>query len=200
MCQQHCPPPFSGSSSHSRTMVRHSRSSAGSVCLAVAVVISCTMVCRNSFLFSALVRTFRKASLRERHMAHTRVPNRGSTGSALHPRDGMLDSGKRAGFPPEGWSQEFPFAQRFAASAQMLACLKTGAAPELYTLSDTVTYHCCIKSETSSLQSQSNGWQVYDRSAGALLVHGQQVVCTRAHLGLRPTGRMGASNKPFWVL
>ena len=87
MCQQHCPPPFSGSSSHSRTMVRHSRSSAGSVCLAVAVVISCTMVCRNSFLFSALVRTFRKASLRERHMAHTRVPNRGSTGSALHPRD-----------------------------------------------------------------------------------------------------------------
>ena len=65
-------------------MFRHSVSRAGSVWRAVAVVISCTMVVRNSFLFSALVRTFRNVRRRDRHMAQTRVPNRGSTGSALH--------------------------------------------------------------------------------------------------------------------
>ena len=144
MCRQHCPPPFSGSNSHSRTMVRHSRSSAGSVCLAVAVVISCTMVCRNSFLFSALVSTFRKVSLRERHMAQTRVPKTGSTGSALHSRDGGFRQMSRC--PTRGLEPRVPFALRFPASAQMLACLKIDATPELYTLSDTVTYHCCIES------------------------------------------------------
>ena len=106
MCRQHCPPPFSGSNSHRRTMVRHSRSSAGSVCLAVAVVISCTMVCRNSFLFSALVSTFRKVSLRERHMAQTRVPKRGSTGSALQTRDGGFRQTSR--FPTRGLEPRVP--------------------------------------------------------------------------------------------
>ena len=76
-------PPFSGSSSQRRTMLRHSLSRAGSVWRAVAVVMSCTMVVRNSFLFSALVRTFRKVRRRDRNMAHTKVPNRGSNGSAL---------------------------------------------------------------------------------------------------------------------
>ena len=83
-------------------MLRHSLSRAGSVWRAVAVVISWTMVCKNSFLFSALVRTFRKVRRSDRHMAQTRVPNKGSTGSALQGRQACLSmlcslSGSRQG-------------------------------------------------------------------------------------------------------
>ena len=94
----------------------------------------------------------------------------------------------------------------------MLACLKENAALELYTMNDTVNFYSCIKSEASSLQSNAIGGRfVTDQQMPCLYTGSisfafgktlnknsiQNKKTASAHLGLRPTGRMGASNRPF---
>ncbi len=132
---------------------------------------------------------------------------------------GLLGSGKRAAFTPEGRSQEFctarPFAQPFAQPGPLhsqplrtaICCICPDAGLFEYRRCPRIVYverhsNISLLHQIRGFISaeQSNGWRVSNRSADALLLHGQQVVCMSAHLGLRPTGRMGASNKPFWVL